>query len=114
MAAIQTHNKNAGLVPKTREGKEVKIFGEEAVYTIHVKGKEVSGAHCYKDHCRPLISPDLKKQTNKNNNKRKGKKKKKKRSTAFYGSLFPLFFFGGFVKPRSLTLDKCLMPLTMP
>lgn len=35
-----------------REGKEVKIFGEKAVNTIHIKGKEVSGAHGYKDHCQ--------------------------------------------------------------
>lgn len=40
-------------------------------------------------------------------------KNKKKRSTAFYGSLFSLFFFRVFVK-QPLTTDMHLMPSTMP
>lgn len=60
-----------------------------------------------------VISPENKTNKQKQQQK-KGEKKNKKRSTAFYGSLFPLFFFGVFVKPGSLTTDKRLMPLTMP
>lgn len=52
VGATQTCNKNAGLVPKTGGGKEIQIFGEKAVNTIHIKGQEVSGAREYKDHCR--------------------------------------------------------------
>lgn len=48
------------LVPKPRGGKEVKIFVEKAVNTVHIKRKEVSGAHGYKGHCRLLVSPDRK------------------------------------------------------
>lgn len=58
MSAIQIYNRNAGLVPKPRGGKEVKIFVEKTVNTVHIKGKEVSGAHVYKGHCRLLMPPD--------------------------------------------------------
>lgn len=44
MGAIQIYNKYAVLVPKPKGGKEVKIFVEKAVNTVHIKGKEISGA----------------------------------------------------------------------
>lgn len=59
MGAIQIYKKYAGLVPKPRGGKEVKIFVEKAVNTVHIKAKETSGVHGYKGHSILLISPIL-------------------------------------------------------
>jgi len=41
-----------------RGGEEAKTLGEKAVNTVHIKGKKVSRAHGYKDHCRLFLSPD--------------------------------------------------------
>lgn len=60
MGAIQIHNKNEGLVPKPRRGKEVQKIAEKAVNTVDIKGKETSGAYDYKGHCMLLVSPDQK------------------------------------------------------
>lgn len=59
MGDIQIYNKYAGLVPKPRRGKEVEIFVEKAVNTVHIKAKERSGALGYKGHCMLFISPTL-------------------------------------------------------
>lgn len=60
MGAIQIHNKNEGLVPKPRGGKEVQKIAEKAVNTVDIKGKETSGGYGYKGHCMLLVSPDQK------------------------------------------------------
>lgn len=42
------------------EERKLKV-SEKARNTIHIKGKEVSRARGYKDHCRLLICPDKEK-----------------------------------------------------